>query len=394
MIDSKHSVCHIRSPRENFVPFLVGPGEPSVAWGKPFGRGRYALALGSLAFIALAMVEPCSAGDLSDETFGLRLGLALDRSSTFTDVIALSASTAYPYLSSVNPAAGDFLREPPNEFRFIGTLTGAYVAFNNGSSITAGAASATYRLPSAGTFLASYTRIDSQDVEGHQGDHFTLRSNELRLTYSHRLEQWIAVGGAVRLTQSRVSTSSLFADFPLHTSTESLGIEGSAGVLVALHRHWLLGFFAGLGWARGETTGFVDLPPPPFGPGLTDVDFTDNTRSLNIRGGLGWRPSDKFGAYVDWQYLRLKNVRIGSSDDSADVGRMFAGFEYLPVQYFALRAGSSVDTDGQFTASTGVGFYPTKYFQAELAYVYNAFPEVRKDFGRAHLISLSLAVVF
>ncbi|HEU5188121.1 MAG TPA: hypothetical protein VFX14_00375, partial [Methylomirabilota bacterium] len=68
--------------------------------------------------------------------------------------------------------------------------------------------------------------------------------------------------------------------------------------------------------------------------------------------------------------------------------------EYLPVQFLALRAGSSVDTDRQFTASTGLGFYPTKYFQAELAYVYNAFPEVRKEFGRAHLISLSLAVVF
>ena len=365
-----------------------------MAWRKPFRRGRYALALGSLAFVALATAESCSAGDLSDEAFGLRLGLTLDRASTFTDVTALSASTAYPYLSSVNPAAGDFLREFPNEFRFIGTLTGAYVAFNNGSSITAGAASATYRLPSAGTFLASYTRIDSQDVEGHQDDHFTLRSNELRLTYSHRLEQWIAVGGSVRLSESRVSMSSLFADFPLHTSTESLGIEGNLGVLVALHRQWLLGVFAGLGWARGETTGFLDLPPPPFGPGLSTIDFTDNTRSLNIRAGLGWRPSDKFSAYADWQYLRLKNVRIGSSDDSADVGRMFAGVEYLPVQFLALRAGSSVDTDRQFTASTGLGFYPTKYFQAELAYVYNAFPEVRKEFGRAHLISLSLAVVF
>jgi hypothetical protein len=61
----------------------------------------------------------------------------------------------------------------------------------------------------------------------------------------------------------------------------------------------------------------VDLPPPPFGPGFTRVDFTDNTRSLNIRGGLGWRPSEKFGAYADWQYLRLTNVRIGSNDDSA-----------------------------------------------------------------------------
>jgi hypothetical protein len=365
-----------------------------VAWKKPSRCARYAVALGGIALLALTTADSCSAGDLSDEAFGLRLGLALDRSSTFTDVIALSASTAYPYLSSVNPAGGDFLREPPNVFRVIGTLTGAYVAFNNGSSITAGAASATYRLPSAGTFLASYTRIDSQDVEGHQDDHFTLRSNELRLTYSHLVDKWISVGGSVRLSQSRLSMSSLFEDFPLHTSTESLGVEGSIGVLVAPHKNWLVGIFVAHGWTRGETTGSVDFPPEPFGPGLTAIDFTDNTRSLNIRGGLGWRPSEKFSAYADWQYLRLKNGRIGSSDDSADVGRMFAGVEYLPIQILALRLGGSADTDGQFTMSTGVGFYPTKYFQAELAYVYNAFPEVRKEFGRAHVISFSLAFVF
>jgi opacity protein-like surface antigen len=365
-----------------------------VAWKKPFGHGRYASALGSIVLLALTAADSCSAGDLSDETFGLRIGLARDRASTFTDVVALSASTAYPYLSSVNPAAGDFLREPPNEFRFLWTVTGAYVAFNNGSSITAGATSATYRLPSAGTFLASYTRIDSQDVESHQGDHFTLRSNELRLTYSHLLERWIALGGSVRLSESRLSMSSLFDDFPLHTSTESLGVEGSIGVLVAPHKNWLVGIFVALGWTRGETTGFVDFPPEPFGPGLTPIDFTDNTRSVNIRGGLGWRPSDKFSAYADWQYLRLKNVRIGSSDDRVDVGRMFAGVEYLPFQILALRVGGSADTDRQFTLSTGVGFYPTKHFQAELAYVYNAFPEVRKEFGRAHLVSLSLAFVF
>ena len=355
---------------------------------------RCAVALGILALLALTTVGACSAGDLGDEAVGLRIGLALDRASTFTDVVGLSASTAYPYLSSVNPAAGDFLREPPNQFRIIGTLTGAYVAFNNGSSITAGAASATYRLPAAGTILASYTRVDSQDVESHQGDHFTLRSNELRLTYSHLLDRWISIGGSVRLTESRLGMSTLFSDFPQHTDTESLGVEGSLGVLVAPHRHWLVGIQVALGWSRGETTGFVDLPPAPFGPGLTPIDVTDNIRSLNIRGGLGWRPSEKFSAYADWQYLRLTNVRNGFSDDSADVGRMFAGVEYLPFQILAVRLGGSADTDGQFTVSGGVGFYPTKYFQTELAYVYNAFPEIRKEFGRAHLISLSLAIAF
>jgi len=365
-----------------------------MARKKPSLPACYAVALGAIALLALANADRGSAGDLGAEFVGLRIGLALDRASTFTDVIGMSASTAYPYLSSVNPAAGDFLREPPNVFRIIGTGTGAYVAFNNGSSITAGAASVTYRLPNAGTILASYTRVDSQDVESHQGDHFTLRSNEMRLSYSHLLDKWIALGASVKLTQSRLGLSTLFFDFPQHTDTESLGVEGSLGALVAPHRHWLIGLMVALGWTRSETTGFVDLPPPPFGPGFTRVDFTDNTRSLNIRGGLGWRPSEKFGAYADWQYLRLTNVRIGSSDDSADVGRMFSGVEYLPVQIVALRLGGSVDTDGQLTVSAGVGFYPTKYLQAELAYVYNAFPEIRKEFGRAHLISLSLAIVF
>lgn len=359
-----------------------------------FVQGLRGGASAALVFLLLTGATPCPASDLTDESFGLKLGLALDRSSTFTDVIALSASTAYPFLSSVNPAAGDFLREPPYDFRVIGTLTGAYVHFGNGSSLAATAASATYRLPGAGTLLASYTRIDSQDVESHQGDHFTLRSNELRVTYSHLLERWISLGGSVRLSGSRVGASSLLFDFPLHTDTESLGVEGSLGVMVAPHRAWLVGLFVALGWTRNETTGFADLPPAPFGPGFTRIDFTDNTRSLNVRGGVGWRPSDTFGVYADWQYLRLENVRIGSSDDSADVGRMYAGVEYLPLPFLALRVGGSADTDRQFTVSTGVGFYPTKNFQAELAYVYNAFPEVRKEFGRAHLISLSLAVVF
>lgn len=366
-----------------------------MAWGRPLFRlGRLAIALVSVGLLLLPTFDSCVAGDLSEEAFGLRLGLALDRTSTYTDVIGLSASTAYPYLSSVNPAAGDFLREPPNEFRFAGGLSGAYVGFNNGSSVLAGAASATYRLPSAGTFLASYTRIDSQDVEGHQGDHFTLRSNELRLTYSHLLETWITLGGSVRLSQSRLSMSGLFSDFPLHTSTESLGVEASIGVLAAPHKDWLVGLLVARGWVRGETTGFVDFPPPPFGPGFTTIDFSDNTRSLNVRGGVGWRPSEKFSAYADWQYLHLRNVRSGASDDNAEVGRLFAGAEYSPIQILVLRVGGSVDTDRQFTVSTGVGFYPSKYFQAELAYVYNAFPEIRKEFGRAHLISLSLGFAF
>jgi hypothetical protein len=62
------------------------------------------------------------------------------------------------------------------------------------------------------------------------------------------------------------------------------------------------------------------------------------------------------------------------------------GFEWLPRSFIALRASGTVDSDRQVS--------PIKNVQGELAYVYNAFPEVRKEFGRAHLITASVAFVF
>ena len=73
---------------------------------------------------------------------------------------------------------------------------------------------------------------------------------------------------------------------------------------------------------------------------------------------------------------------------------MFGGVEYLPFAAVALRLGGSLDTDRQTTVSGGIGVYALKNFQAEIAYAYNAFPEVRREFGRAHLLSVSLVLVY
>ena len=125
-------------------------------------RSLCAAALGGLAPVLLWAVLESQAADLKDEPFSFRIGLALDRGSTFTDVAGLAASAAYPYGSSTNPAADDFLRKPPNEFSLAATLTGNYIAFNSGASITAGGSSASYRLPMAGTLTLTYT--DAEDA--------------------------------------------------------------------------------------------------------------------------------------------------------------------------------------------------------------------------------------
>jgi hypothetical protein len=134
----------------------------------------------------------------------------------------------------------------------------------------------------------------------------------------------------------------------------------------------------------------VFFPPPPFGVDRVDVTLRDDTRSTSVRGGVGWRPAETFEAYADLQYLHLDNHDQGA----VDVGRLFLGLEILPIKALALRVGGSLDTAGAATLSAGVGIYASKRVQGELAYVYNAFPEVRREFGRAHLVSASLVVAF
>jgi hypothetical protein len=349
-------------------------------------------------FIAVLVVillpSVTQASSLTEEPFGLRLTMALDRGAAFTDITGLAASVAYPYASSQNPAGGDFLREGVNAFRFAGTLTGLHVALAKGSSLHAIAPSATIRFEHAGTLIVEYAHFESHDLLSHQGDAFGLEGDRLGLWYSQRVSSAIVVGGRVDFLQSTVRAKSTVADFPIDTRTESLGIEFAVGMLASLTEHWLLGLSGGAGWTRNSNRGTIDFPPPPFAFGPERFSFDDNTRSLNFRGGIAWRPIDAFGAYTELQYLHARTVSHAAGDNGADVFRGRFGVEWLPRPFVALRAGLTVDSDRQVSPSAGVGLYPVKYFQAEFAYVYNAFPEVRKEFGRGHLVSASVSLVF
>ena len=44
--------------------------------------------------------------------------------------------------------------------------------------------------------------------------------------------------------------------------------------------------------------------------------------------------------------------------------------------------------------SAGIGFYGLKHALFEVAYVYNAFPELRREFGGAHLLSASIVLYY
>lgn len=338
-------------------------------------------------FIGLALfVEVSEAWDWLGAPFDLRLGLALDRGSTFTDVVGLSASAAYPYGSSVNPANDDVLRDPPNDFKLSVTGTGVYIPFETGASITAGAGSVSFRFQNAGTVTGIYSNSGSHDAQSTQGDNYRLNSQDFTVRYGQLVLPWLALGGEFKTTDSTLSFEPPSQDFPVHTKTSSTGYDVRLGGVVALDKEWLFALTGGPGWSYAKTRGRVAIPDDLGGP--EQISFSTFTKTINLRTGVGWRPSDKFGAYLDWEYYRLWN------EQSVSTGRAFAGVEYLPITALALRIGGSVDTVGKTTASAGIGFYALKHVQFELAYVYNAFPEIRREFGVAHLISTSMVVVY
>ena len=109
-------------------------------------------------------------------------------------------------------------------------------------------------------------------------------------------------------------------------------------------------------------------------------------------------PEDLNAARIDDSRVRIENLLECPASFYrylyAEVGRFYMGTEISPIRPIVLRAGGTVDTQGKMSMSTGVGIYLLKTIQGEIAYSYNAFPEVRREFGAAHLISLSIIGVW
>lgn len=323
-------------------------------------------------------------GELRNEPVGARITLAKDRILIFTDTVARQASVAYPLASSTNPAADDFVRTAPIDYKAYGLLINSNVFFNNGGGVTGTAGIGSVRFEDAGAVTVAYVFLDSHEGNSRQGDDFALRSNEFLLGYSHRITDYLAVGGEVQFTDSKLHIQDTFMGLPRRSKSDTFGVGFDVGVLMALHETFFVGLHGGIKWDDTDTEGAVELPG-------TQIPFqlSDTMQISEIRWGIGWRPKPVFGAYVDWQY-----VHVEDDFGTTEVGRMFVGTEFAPNEDLMLRASVVFDTQPQAGFSVGLGYYGFKRVPLEMAYTYNTFPEVSREFGRAHLLSLSAVVLF
>ncbi len=350
---------------------------------------RIVAALGVTALLA----PNAEAGDFYDNGYLLRLALGLTRASNYAETAGRQASIAYPGGSSVNPAAGAAF----GVARTNATATTIQAFSQSGMHI--GAYAATANVPFNDTTVASlaYAYTDTYDGETEQGLEGLLRSDEFFFGFAHRLTATTPIGLQVRLVNSTIHDESMtLAGLPLANRAKvRLQSAGAAlGVQTDVSEGLRWGAQASFGYGEGESTlSNLDpiplpfgLPPIPAGSDLGQVD--DSVRTYGAAMGLAYAWSPDATLLADLTYVTIDSNEGGS----ASLTRLALGAETRLNDAWALRAGWSYDSADQATYSVGLGARLAAGLRLDVAYQYNATPEIEPEFGTMKILSASLAL--
>jgi hypothetical protein len=319
-------------------------------------------------FFLLAIADVATAWHLHDQPFGFRLLITQDRNTGFTPV-------AHPIFST-NPAADDFMREPPFTFKAIPALIYEYTGLEAGGFVSSVSTGGTFRPTDNGTIMGIYGRTDVFDSTTRQGADFGLNSDNFTLRYSRHLRPNVTLGGSLKL--SRVWSQ--LRDSASRVESTGFVSEFTAGVLAGLNEQWTVGMLVTQQplWTNAEISS-------------GGVSSTDTSKALvsRYRTGVGWRPSPSLGFYLDGTYLRVAN-----KDARMNFARGNILAEYFPTPVIAMRAGMIVDSAAKVTYNAGIGYYGFSAVKIDVAYTRNAFMEVRHEFGTMNYFFLILSTAF
>ncbi|GEM_PF-6937679 len=321
-------------------------------------------------------------GDVTDNPYLLRLGLALDRTRNFPDTTGRQASLAFPLPTSRNPAADDWLQF--GELTVFGSLLNVEAFSESGTLISATAGTANISVPDLGALSITVARTDTLSKETRHDLKNNLESNELFLGYSRRIFDRIALGGEIRLVDAKVREeffTTEVRDVAIRSNTDIFTRELNLGLLAQINEEWYTAFTSSISFTTSDT----ELRgTAPLG------SFDDESWLYSIRSGLGYMPSKSLSFFLDGNYLKIDSDLGGI----AEIARFAFGSELWVAKTSVLRVGVGIDTDNETTLSIGYGYFGIKSVMINFAYQYNAAPEIRAEFGRFHLLSASLIVPF
>lgn len=336
-----------------------------------------------LFFFLLAitcLTHSAYAGGFDGKDFSLRFPAALNRFSSYADVAAAGgASAGSKWQTSVNPASTAWL---PMTATFQMSLNPQYSAiiFDQGTVLHVISESITKDFNSLGTFQATAAQVRSNERSDRQGVTFGYDMDYIQLQWGRHLTPDLAIGLNLNYATAEV-TNTIDSAVLANSTSDSYGIRG--GLLYRIVPDLLAGLVVDYSTSPAKTNVY-DL----FGSGSGDLVFHDRTKQFILRTGPSYEYAKDSTLNLDYQYNYTKN-----NTGRLDVHRLYLGVDHRIIDALFVRGGCVLDTHGNSSWTGGLGIYPFKQFSIDLGYQYNMFPEIKQEFGRAHLATISLSLI-
>jgi hypothetical protein len=332
------------------------------------------------AFLVLPSLSS-RADDLDSKDFSLRFPAALSRFSSYGDVAGVGgASAGSKWSSSINPASLAWLGIPS---RYKTEISPQYsqICFDNGAKLHVTTETLAVDWGDWGVFQPSIAQVWSNTSTTRQGLDFGYEMDYAQMQWAKRISKDWSLGGAFNFTKSKIDLDA--GPFDVADShSESYGFR--AGALTRVTDKLLFGTVLDYAFSPGRTTQFDFMHT-----GMGDVRTEDTTHQFLLRPGVSYEYATDSSINFDYQFGSFFN-----DTGTLNVNRFYTGMDHRICKWLFARAGTNLDTEGNCAWTTGIGIYPTDWFTIDIGYQHNAFPEVKKEFGNAQLVTLSVGIRF
>jgi hypothetical protein len=325
------------------------------------------------------------AGGFEDKDFSLRFPAALSRFSSYADVAATGgASAGSKWQSSVNPASIAWQSIPG---RYHLSLNPQYSAimFQEGTVLHVISESVTKEFEKFGTLQVSLAQVRSNEraIRAPVPDYkFLYDMDYMQAQWGKRFSDDFAIGVNFNYSSSEV-TNKIGTEKYIYSSGDSYGLR--VGSLYRIAKNLLGGLV--IDYAQSPSTTTYYDTTPIFGFGIGDVEVKDRTTQFTLRTGPSYEYRKDSTVNLDYQYGSFKN-----DTGNMETHRMFAGIDHRIVDALFVRGGFALDNHGNTSWTGGLGIYPLKQLSIDVGYQYDMFPEIQSEFGRSHLVSISLGI--
>jgi opacity protein-like surface antigen len=325
-----------------------------------------------------------------EKDFSLRFPAALSRFSSYADVAAVGgASAGSKWQSSVNPASTGW-QSLPGSYRISLNPQYSAIMFEKSTNLHVISESITKQFEKFGTLQVSLAQVRSNErAQITPSDlawiaplqyKFAYDMNYGQVQWGKRFTDDFALGLNFNYSASEV-TNKIGTDKIADSTSDSYGVR--AGALYRLATNLLGGIVVDYSQSPSTTT-IYDI----YSLGTGNVIAEDTTRQFMVRVGPSYEYRKDSTLNLDYQYGSFKNDM-----GTMGVHRMFAGIDHRIIDALFVRGGFALDNEGNKSWTGGLGIYPLKQLSIDVGYQYNMFPEIKSEFGRSQLVTISLSVI-